>query len=169
MENQKKYSSGGVMPIFKIGDIKYLILVKRSEKADTNPGSHSGFFGWADNEEENLNPDLIAKRELLEEILITSKDKEKVYNLVFENGDIFNKNKITEDLIDLWNEEKGFNIKKESINSIKPYNIKEVEFIEPSGREKVFILEFPLNFSFNEMCIFDGEIRKEKPKLLFKA
>ena len=67
-------------------DKKHLVLVKRSDDAKTNPGAHSGFFGWANNDQEKLNPQLIAHRELLEEVFIISRDKKKAFNLVLEEN-----------------------------------------------------------------------------------
>jgi len=167
MENLLKYSSSGGLPIFKIKGSKYIILAKRSDDANTNPGSHSGFFGWADNESESLDPDSITRRELLEEILIASKDQEKAYNLVFKSKDVCKQNNITKTLINLWNKEKRFNIKKDNIISIDPFSTEKVEFIEPSGRTKIFILEFDLDkfdLDFDNMYLFDGETKKDLPE-----
>ena len=81
---KKKYCSAGVLPILKTEDNKkYLVLVKRTKDAKTSPGVYSGFSGWA-NDKESFNPEVIAYRELLEEIFLVSRDKKKAYSLVFE-------------------------------------------------------------------------------------
>ncbi|MCX6764710.1 MAG: hypothetical protein NTU58_03385 [Candidatus Nealsonbacteria bacterium] len=157
------------MPILKTEDNKqYIVLVKRSDDAKTNPGSHSGFFGWADSDEESLDPEVIAHRELLEELFIISKDGNKAFNLIFKkNTDSKYKIKkpknYTQNLIKAWRKEKGIEIKDEiKIQSvIREEDFKSFDFIDLNGKTKVYILKFNLPLDTNDICIFDGEAKKE--------
>lgn len=158
MGNNKEYASAGILPILKMNNgKKYIVLTKRTEDAKTNPGSHSGFFGWTDKNEIN-DPGLTAQREALEEILIFSSEKKEVYNLVFKKEVVFN-NDETVKLIKLWNKKKkDLNLPEESIVSINPSIIKKVEFVECNGRTEVFILECDFTqLNLDDFYFFDGE------------
>lgn len=169
----EKYVWAGVLAILESRDKKkYIVLNKRTKDAPTNPGVYSGFFGCAENENESLFPKLTAHRELLEEIFISSKNKQNVYNLVFLRRSDLRKSTIEEPhfytrrLIDLWKQEKGMDTSKNNIYSLNSRSIiKEVDFIEPEKdlRGKVFILNFELPLDIHDIFMFCGETREENP------
>jgi len=170
---QKRYLWAGVLAVFESRDEeKYITLNKRTNDALINPDVYSGFFGRVDNKKESFCPEIAAQRELLEEIFISSKDRKKVYNLVFLKG-INNKESqlrepcfYTQRLIDLWKKEKRVDINKDNIFSLKPSSIiKEMDFIDhkENGRAKIFILNFRLPLDINNIRMFCGETRWEDP------
>jgi len=175
MENKtimKTFLSGGVLPILKMGDGKrYLILVKRSVDAKTNSDSHSGFFGWADNKKEESNPEAIAYRELLEELFIISKNQKRVFNLFFKDDidpkqyGIKEPKEHTEDLIAVWNKEKGFKIAKDISSIINEPNPVGIECIDGGKAKKVYIAEFNFSLNFGDIALLDGEAKQESPAI----
>jgi len=166
--NKKNYFAAGILPVIKIGNKEYLVLVKRTKDALSSPGSHSLFGGEAD-EGENLDPDSIAQRESLEEIFIFNKRREESYNLIFEDNN-YNKEyeEKTTNLIKLWNEKmnlegKELTIPEKPIVQINPYFRKDEEFNIPSlGKIKIIILKFEIKeTSIKDLIIFDGEGSEE--------
>lgn len=166
----KKYTGGGVILLLNQGNDDYIVLEKRSDGAAVNPNSHSGFFGGAEKGEE---PKSIALRELNEELLITTKDKDKVFYLPLDNqskkADITN---IVEESITLWNKKLPDNEKINTrsnyypldLNSSKKKKVKYVEYLEDDGWKRIYILTFNHKDSLDELIFFDCETKYEYPR-----
>ena len=170
---QKRYMWAGVLVVLESRDKeRYVVLNKRTSDAPTNPDVYSGFFGHIDGEKESLYPEVAAQRELFEEVFISSKNKEEVYNLVFSKNIDIKKSILkksclyTQRLIDLWKKEKGVDINKDNIFSLRSHSAtKEVDFIdfEMARRAKVFVVNFKLPLDIDDIYIFCGETRQENP------
>ncbi len=168
MENQK-YAGGGVILIIKQEEEKYIIFPKRSEGADViNPGSHSGFFGGVDEDkkEEFTKPRLISSRELSEELLIISREKQKIYGIKIDGGhNEENIKKFIKELCILWITERSYlDIEQEvPIKLIKATEIEEIEYIEQEGRKQILKVEIELPEFLDKIYLLDGETKEEKP------
>ncbi len=168
-QKNKEYSGGGVILLLQTKNKeKYIILVKRSDNAPVNPGTHSGFFGGVDdnNINEKSNPELIGARELIEEVCFTSKNHQKIYPLRIKT-----KSKISKEVLEypkkhfirLWNYEKKLNLGTDIKFIESQNNNKGIDYIENDGHKKIIVAQFNLNFNLNERIILDGETVCEDP------
>ena len=160
----RKYSASGVLPIIETrNNQQYIVSVKRTDDAENEPGSHSGFFGEADNDEERLHPEIIAQREFLEEFFVIPKDADKAFNFVF--NEIAEQNKVkkpeeyTRNLIETWRKEKGLEIKEgieiQSVEAEK--ESQQIDLIENGMLKVVYVLRFKLPLDINNIIMLDGE------------
>ena len=161
------YAGGGVILLFNQSNDDYIVLAKRTEDAKVNPNSHSGFFGGAEAEDKN-DPKLIASRELNEELLVTTKDKKKVFYLRLDGRT--KEIDIVKDSAKLWNKKLSkdeISVNIDDYHPLEPGSSRKtmlVKYIEHDGRKKIFIPTFNLEESLDELIFFDCETKDEHPR-----
>jgi hypothetical protein len=171
----KEYTGGGVILLLNQGNDDFIVLTKRSEDTLVNPNSHSGFFGGAEKKDKN-EPKSIAYRELNEELLITTSDKNKSKKKVFylRPGDqpkkptITKITKIVKKSIELWNKKLTgeYQIPKDrrKYHPLNSSREKIVEYVEHDGWKRIYIPTFNHKDSLDKLIFLDCETKDEYPR-----
>jgi len=140
---------------------KYLVLVRRSRDAARNADMYSGFWVYVEKGESAATT---AAREANEELLVVSRDFQKVRNFFLSRSFSPKKLKLVSvKIMELWGKEKGKKI-KEKIKTVRnPKKMGLYDISQSNGKLRLWLLEYKTDFNLDEVILLDGETRKENP------